>query len=176
MYPLQFSLIHNHIHYAITCIGRGALSSSDAKTIEELISWTEEGSTGSVPWEEGVGGRLVLLFIISYFNTKVGITYNRCLHFYRAATHTLILLRRSGPTPPKVHLDECSSWPPRAPRMRLGLSTISTVSAVSAISAGSTDQHTIKGFGVGSASMYTPSCSCSLTMDLEEAHRPSSWY
>ncbi|PAV15823.1 hypothetical protein PNOK_0868100 [Pyrrhoderma noxium] len=140
----------------LTIASRGALSSSDAKTIEELISWTEEGSTGSVPWEEGVGGR--------------------CLHFYRAATHTLILLRRSGPTPPKVHLDECSSWPPRAPRMRLGLSTISTVSAVSAISAGSTDQHTIKGFGVGSASMYTPSCSCSLAMDLEEAHRPSSWY
>lgn len=145
----------------LTIASRGALSSTDAKPIADLISWTNEGSTGSVPWQEGAGGR--------------------CLHFHRASTHTLILLRRSGMHRSQGQVSQVSGssgWSPRAPRMHFGLSSLSTVSATSAISAvtKSSDRLTIRGFEIGSASMYAPSCSCSLTTDVVETHRPSSWY
>ncbi|KAH8112108.1 hypothetical protein DFH11DRAFT_1690086 [Phellopilus nigrolimitatus] len=93
----------------LTISSRGALTASDAAEVERLLSWTAEGSTGSIPWGEG----------------------GRCLHFHRAPTHTLILLKqRSAPSTPQ------------ALRMRLGISSTS-------------DRFT----RTGAASLFAPSCS-----------------
>ncbi|EJD04919.1 uncharacterized protein FOMMEDRAFT_154070 [Fomitiporia mediterranea MF3/22] len=129
----------------LTIASRGALTANDAPAIEELLSWAEEESTGSIPWNGGSGGR--------------------CLHFHRANTHTLILLRqRAGAdsvgTAGGDRLSPSAAGAPRPPRMRFGWSTTSS------------NSENPFGLRAGSASLFAPSRS----IESQNVHRPSSWY
>lgn len=66
------------------------MSEDDSLEVERLLSWTEDGATGQIPW--GDDGERCELELFAYF--AIDFPFYRCIQFHRAQTHTLVLLKK----------------------------------------------------------------------------------